>query len=96
MHYRLPDLSIQPVQCLIAATIRGQRCEVHPSNDTEPSNIPYSWKNFRLKSSALTASHGSSSTEAMTFGADMEPTLISRFCELITDLLRAHGRDIGH
>lgn len=29
-----------------------------------------------------------------TLRADMEPTLIRRFCELITELLRTHGRDI--
>ncbi|MHC8291158.1 aminotransferase class I/II-fold pyridoxal phosphate-dependent enzyme [Pseudomonas sp. XS1P51] len=31
----------------------------------------------------------------ITLRADMEPPLIRHFCDLITELLRAHGRDIG-
>ncbi|MHC8360508.1 aminotransferase class I/II-fold pyridoxal phosphate-dependent enzyme [Pseudomonas sp. LS2P72] len=31
----------------------------------------------------------------ITLRADMEPTLIRHFCELITELLRTQGRDIG-
>ncbi|WLG53741.1 aminotransferase class I/II-fold pyridoxal phosphate-dependent enzyme [Pseudomonas sp. FP1742] len=31
----------------------------------------------------------------ITLRADMETTLIRHFCELITELLRTHGRDIG-
>jgi 7-keto-8-aminopelargonate synthetase-like enzyme len=32
----------------------------------------------------------------ITLRADMEPQVIHRFCELITELLRTHGQDVGH
>lgn len=31
----------------------------------------------------------------ITLRADMEPTLIRHFCDLVTELLRNHARDIG-
>ncbi|MBK5550923.1 aminotransferase class I/II-fold pyridoxal phosphate-dependent enzyme [Pseudomonas sp. TH03] len=32
----------------------------------------------------------------ITLRADMEPTVIRQFCELIIELLRTHGGDVGH
>jgi 7-keto-8-aminopelargonate synthetase-like enzyme len=32
----------------------------------------------------------------ITLRADMEPGLIRHFCELISELLRTHGQDVGH